>query len=75
MPDEEYLRLIEPASRGDLKSQRRIAEKLFNGEGVERNVCLAYGWLYVAARGGDAQAQFLLDQLRRAGYLRVAGLE
>lgn len=67
--------LIERASRGDCAAQRMLAEKFYLGEGVERCPGRAFGWLLLAARGGDTQAQYLLTRLRQAGMTWATGFE
>jgi TPR repeat protein len=64
--------LMESASRGNAASQRELAERLYYGRGVKRNVSQAIGWLMLAAKNGDEGANFLVCQLCKRGILPVA---
>jgi TPR repeat protein len=68
----EVRQLMESASRGHAPSQRELAERFFRGQGVERSVAQAYGWLSLAARNGDDSASYLMCELCRRGILGVA---
>jgi hypothetical protein len=53
----------ESAEAGDAAMQRLLAEILYNGDVLKKDLALAYKWAFVSNASGDKKAKSLLKEL------------
>ncbi len=65
--------LLANAYRGDLDAQVEMAQRLMNGDGVQKNLKRSHKWFSMAAKRGHPVAQLYMGyRLERRGYDREA---
>ncbi len=64
MANEEWVRLIDNAAKGDLEAATDLAEAYFKGSFGEKNLAKARKWCAYAAKKGHERAASLLEEIR-----------
>lgn len=59
--------LRDRARRGDVSAMRRLAKRLINGDGVDRDTATGAEWMRRSANGGDSGAMLWMGDLHRQG--------
>lgn len=67
MPEENYAELLQAAETGNAEAMGKVAHRLYEGNGVERDQFEAYKWYYKAAQAGNLKAMYVYSCLISTG--------